>query len=394
MKQVVKWSSFLKDVFVCSLGAYGGPEAHYGVFTDQLIIKKQYITEEELLELIALTQALPGPSSTQAIIAIGYKLGGPLLGLLTFLVWAIPAILIMTALSFVYYLFSNTNTSSDVLRFIGPMAVGFIVVASIRIGKKILRKLISIILFMIALVVTIFIREVWVFPILLLFGGMVNVLHTKEKQVWNTPAWNIKWRYFILFVFIAFTSVVLYQVIGSKLLFLFDHFYRYGYLVIGGGQVVIPYMYADLVEINQFMTTSEFLTGFGIVQGIPGPMFSFSAYAGALAMRDSGGLLQALGGIVAGIAIFLPGILLIYFVYPIWESLKQVKAVKHAIPGIVAIAGGLIASAAIVLMRSIGLTIPNVIAVIVASILLFTRKIPAPIIVIFVIISGILFTYL
>ena len=82
--KTIKWRSFLKDVLICSLGAYGGPEAHYGVFTDQLVIKKKYLSEEEMVELIALTGILPGPSSTQTIIAIGYKTGGPLLAFLTF----------------------------------------------------------------------------------------------------------------------------------------------------------------------------------------------------------------------------------------------------------------------------------------------------------------------
>jgi len=67
--------AFLKDVLICSLGAYGGPEAHYGVFTGQLVVKKKYLSEEELVELIALTGILPGPSSTQTIVAIGYKVG-------------------------------------------------------------------------------------------------------------------------------------------------------------------------------------------------------------------------------------------------------------------------------------------------------------------------------
>lgn len=96
----VSWSLFLKDVLICSLGAYGGPEAHYGVFTDQMVIKKRYLSEEELIELIALTGILPGPSSTQTIIAIGYKVGGPLLAFLTLLVWALPVLTIMTILSF------------------------------------------------------------------------------------------------------------------------------------------------------------------------------------------------------------------------------------------------------------------------------------------------------
>lgn len=66
----------------------------------------------------------------------------------------------------------------------------------------------------------------------------------------------------------------------NELIQLFEHFYRYGYLVFGGGQVVIPVMYGELVEVNQLMSSNEFLTGYGLVQGIPGPMFSFSAYAG------------------------------------------------------------------------------------------------------------------
>ncbi|MDT2768510.1 chromate transporter [Globicatella sulfidifaciens] len=92
--------TFLKDVFICSLGAYGGPEAHCGVFSDQMVVKKQCVTEEELTELIALTSILPGPSSTQTIIAMGYKMGGVPLALLTMVVWSLPVLVIMTALSF------------------------------------------------------------------------------------------------------------------------------------------------------------------------------------------------------------------------------------------------------------------------------------------------------
>ena len=107
------WSRFLKDVFICSLGAYGGPEAHFGVFTDQLVQKKKYLTEEELAELIALTGILPGPSSTQTIVAIGYKTGGPILAFLTFLVWALPVLSIMTLLSY-YNEFTLTSNAARI----------------------------------------------------------------------------------------------------------------------------------------------------------------------------------------------------------------------------------------------------------------------------------------
>jgi chromate transport protein ChrA len=139
----VRWSTFLKDVFICSLGAYGGPEAHYGVFTDQMVIKKDYLTEEELVELIALTGILPGPSSTQTIVAIGHKIGGPLLAFLTMLVWALPVFTVMTLLSFLSQFLGVMNISQDGLRYIGPMAVGFIIVAAYRIGRKVVKDKIT-----------------------------------------------------------------------------------------------------------------------------------------------------------------------------------------------------------------------------------------------------------
>jgi chromate transporter len=126
---------FLKDVFLCSLGAYGGPEAHIGVLLDQLVTKKQYVSEEELIELVALCSVLPGPTSTQTIVSVGYKVGGPSLALLTMIVWAAPVILLMTLLSFLYDILGYFQLSPDSLRLIGPMAVGFIVVSAFRIGK-------------------------------------------------------------------------------------------------------------------------------------------------------------------------------------------------------------------------------------------------------------------
>ncbi|TVP86142.1 MAG: chromate efflux transporter [Acholeplasmataceae bacterium] len=382
--------SFLKDVLICSLGAYGGPEAHYGVFTDQMVVKKQYLTEEELVELIALTGVLPGPSSTQTIIAIGYKIGGPVLAILTFLVWAMPAILIMTALSFMYVFLSRINLDADGLRYIAPMAVGFIAVAAFRIGRKVIKNTMTALLFVLGAVVTYLIRSAWVFPVVLLAGGVIAVLSTKEKQLWQRSRIRPSWLYLALFAGIAIGTILLVQWFDHRLLTLFDRFYRFGYLVIGGGQVVIPYMYTDLVHVQGYMTTQEFLTGFGIVQGIPGPMFSFSAYAGGLASRSGGVLMQILGALAAATGIFLPGILLIFFVYPIWESLKQIKGIRVSLSGITAVAGGLIAIAAVILMTASGFSFDNILVLLVTVGLLVTKKIPAPFIVLLTLLAGFL----
>lgn len=163
-------ATFLRDVFVCSLGAYGGPEAHMSVFLDQLVIKRRYLREDELIELMALCSVLPGPTSTQVIVAIGYKAGGPWLGLLAMMVWALPAITIMTLLSFLYQGLAARQIPTDLLRFVGPMAVGFVVVAAFRIGGKVVRDVPTAVLLAGGALMTYLVRAPWVFPLALLAG--------------------------------------------------------------------------------------------------------------------------------------------------------------------------------------------------------------------------------
>lgn len=375
------WTAFLKDVFICSLGAYGGPEAHFGVFTDQMVVKKKYLTEEELVELIALTTILPGPSSTQTIVSIGYKVGGPLLAFLTMLVWAAPVLIFMTLLSFLSGFLGKMSVSLDGLRYIGPMAVGFIIIAAYRIGSKVVRDKISFLLLLFGGITTYLIREPWIYPLVLILGGIVSITMAKEDNLWNPIKIRPSWLYIIVFLTFAIGSLVLSFVFNNRILHLFENFYRYGYLVIGGGQVVIPLMHSELVEVNQYMTNQEFLTGYGLVQGLPGPMFSFSAYAGGMAARGAGPLIQVLGAMVSGIGIFLPGTLLIYFVYPIWESVREIKGIRISLKGITAVASGLIAVASIILMQKSGFALDNIIITFFTVIILLTKKIPAPLIV-------------
>jgi len=387
-KTTVQWKGFLKDVLICSLGAYGGPEAHYGVFTEQMVIKKKYLTENELVELIALTGILPGPSSTQTIVAIGHKTGGPRLAFLTMLVWALPVLIVMTALSFLSQLLEILNLSQDSLRYIGPMAVGFILLAACRIGRKVVRDRLTLFLLVMGAIITYLIREPWIYPLVLISGGIVSVMTSKEKDLWNPVKIEPPWRYIIVFGLITLGSLLFTFLWDFRLIHLFESFYRFGYLVIGGGQVVIPMMHSELVEVNRYMTSQEFLTGFGLVQGLPGPMFSFSAYAGGMASRGESGLMQVIGAATAGVAIFLPGLLLIYFIYPVWEKLKEIKGIKESLNGVTAVAGGLITVAAVILMQQSGFTADHLLIMVLTVALLLTRKIPVPLIVLTVLGAG------
>jgi chromate transporter len=177
----------------------------------------------------------------------------------------------------------------------------------------------------------------------------------------------------------------------AAILHIFESFYRYGYLVFGGGQVVVPVMHSELVELRSYMTNEEFLTGYGLVQGLPGPMFSFAAYAGGLAARGTTAFDQALGAVAGGIGIFLPGLLLIYFVYPIWADIRQMRAVKLSLRGINAVAGGMIAVAAVILLHKNGFSPVNVGVSVSTAALFATRIVPAPVIVVVVLGMGVFF---
>lgn len=390
-KSSVNWVTFLMDILVCSLGAFGGPEAHYGVFTHQMVTKKKYLTEEELVELMALCSFLPGPSSTQTIVAIGHKVGGPLLALFTMLVWAVPAVLIMTTLPFLYQFLSARNIDLDVLRYIGPMAVAFILLASYKLGKKVIHDQMTFFLFLMGATVTYFIRSPWIFPTVLLVGGLVSIVVNKEENMWNRVKLNPPYHYLTLFLLFTVGSLLAAFFFANPLIRLFERFYRYGYLIFGGGQVVIPVMLTELVEVTQSMTTEQFLTGYGLVQGNPGPMFSFSAYAGGMSMNDGSALMQVAGAFTGAIGIFLPGLLLIYFVYPIWENLKKIRGIQIALKGVAAVAGGLIIVAAVILTQESGFTWDNLLITGIVLVALITKKIPAPFLVLFSILIGFIF---
>lgn len=380
--------AFLFDVFLCSLGAFGGPEAHFGVFSERMVERKKYLSEAELAELIALTGILPGPSSTQTIVAIGYKTGGTRLALLTMLVWALPAIVFMTMLSFLGNLLSALHLSQNALRYVGPMALAFIALAAWRIGRKVVKDIPALALVAAAAAASLFFRQPWSYPLIFLVAATTSVLYSREKRSSAPVRLKPRWGYLAAFAFFAAGGIALTVLWDNDIVHLFESFYRYGYLVIGGGQVVVPLMHSELVSMRDYMSDSEFLTGFGLVQGLPGPMFSFSAYAGGMAMRSQGTIAQIAGAFTSGLAIFLPGLLLIFFVYPLWNELKKISLIRVALRGITAAAVGLIISAALILGRNIGFSYDSAAVFVICTALLLWKKIPAPFIVLAVIAAG------
>jgi len=135
---------------------------------------------------------------------------------------------------------------------------------------------------------------------------------------------------------------------------LFENFYRYGSLVFGGGQILLPMMYEHFVASRQYLTTDQFLIGYGLAQGVPGPVFSLAAYMGGLVLQSKGVLYVLLGALIGTVAIFTPGALLIFFVYPVWDDVKRMPRIQAALQGVQVAAVGLIVTAVVLLMKPLG----------------------------------------
>lgn len=346
----IRYFIFLKDVFILAISAFGGPQAHLALFFERLVKKRSYVTDEELLELNALCSILPGPTSTQTITAIGFKIGGPSLAYLTLIVWITPAVFIMTAAALGISYLQENKISLTFTRFIQPMAVGFMVFAGWQIGRKVFTNPMRIVIGLVAAIAAFVVRAPYMAPILLLGGAVATAIQFNklERQQHKEPL-RIQWANFALWLGIFLAAAGLGALTRYLPIRLFENFYRNGSLIFGGGQVLIPLMFTEFVLFRkkQYLSSEEFLSGYAVAQVVPGPVFAFTAFIGTLAMREYGIAGQLLGSFVATVGIFLPGTFLIFFVYRFWNQLKQYRVVRASLEGINAAATGLIASAAV-----------------------------------------------
>lgn len=378
----VRFFIFLKDVLWLALTAFGGPQAHIAHFQRILVDKRKYLDEAELLELNSLCQILPGPSSTQTLTAIGYRVGGPSLAYLTLLIWILPSVLVMTAAGILLNNFQEKEVSLQFTRFIQPMAVGFVSYAAYTISLKTVYTKTGMVLMVLAAVASYFFQTPYVFPIILLVAGAVTALKYRKQPREKKEPVKIEWANFTLWATVLIVAAVIGKITGWLPIRLFENFYRNGSLIFGGGQVLTPLMYTEFVEFKKYLTSDEFLSGYAFVQSLPGPVFGFSSYIGALSMREYGLLGQLTGGLVSAAGIFLPGTFLIFFVIRFWDALKKYRGVRASLEGITAASAGLVASAAIILFQPLENSFMNFAFTIGTFCLLSFTKIPSPIIII------------
>lgn len=409
---------FLKNVFLYSIAAFGGPQAHLAMMMKLFVHKTPYVTKEELLEYSAFCNLLPGASSTQTITLIGYKRGGVPLAVVTLLIWIAPACFLMGVFSFLLHYVDAGSLHTNIFKFIPALAVGFLVYASVMAFEVSIKNTITWAIMLFCVIITyLLFKTPWVFPMLIVLGGLLtNLSHKRIPQVENKPK-KIKWWNFWLFGIIFIVAGVMSETArkndlpGRKTINLFENTYRMGSLVFGGGQVLMPMMYEQfsvrpeivkqkkpesskyLIEIDK----DDMTTGMGIVRAMPGPVFSIASFTGGMALKDQGPYMQVIGCIIGSVAIFLPSALLVLFFFPIWNNLKKYAVVYRSLEGINAAVVGIIIASTLYIMRDISLigikpiNFINIAIIVISFLLLQFTKVAAPLIVAACILLGYFF---
>jgi chromate transporter len=396
--QRVRYYIFLRDVLILALTTFGGPQAHLAHFHKVLVKKRAYITEAELMELNSLCQILPGPASTQTLISIGFRIGGPNLAYLTLLVWILPAVIFMTAAALMMSSIQEKNWSTEFTRFIQPMAVGFVSYGAYMISLKTVNTRMGIALMIVSAVLSYYVQTPYIYPVIIIGAGLLTALKFRSQPKEQKQQLKVNWANLLLWAGVLIVAAAIGGITKALPVKLFENFYRNGSLVFGGGQVLAPLLYTEFVAVPEEDDTKvgalrsrlkqkyspkpyhtpishdEFLSGYAVAQALPGPSFSFSAYIGALSARSYGVGGEILGAVTSAIGIFLPGTFLIFFVIRFWDSLKKYRPVRASLEGVTAASAGLVAASAIILFQPLENTFLNFgVTIATFALLVFTR---------------------
>lgn len=411
---LIRHIPFLKAVLLYSVTAFGGPQGHLGMMLKYFVHKRRDITEEELIEYNSFCQMLPGASSTQILTLIGYKRGGVSLAVITLIIWLLPACILMGAFSFLLTVYPSSNLTTGAFRFLGPMAIGFLIYAAVKAFKYSVTNFITQIIMLLAMITVFWLfKAPWVFPLLILIGGLVTNISSKRiPKIENIKPRQIKWTNIWLFVLVFLVAGILSETArkqewqNRKAYNLFENFYRFGSIVFGGSDVLLPLLLDQYVARPQApkviernpnvikIDRSDLLTGYGMVRAIPGPVFSVATFTGGMALKDKGYSMQLLGCVIGTVAIFLPSALLVLFFFPVWQYLKKYVIVFRALEGINAVVVGVMWAAVLYLLKSMPVNILDsdllisFALIIITFFLLRFTKIPPPLIVLFCLLIG------
>ncbi len=339
--KIMSLMEVLKVSTKLGLTSFGGPIAHLAYFHNEYVKKRKWLDERNYADLVALCQFLPGPASSQVGIGIGTIRAGLLGGILAWIGFTLPSIIIMVLFAFLLKGF-NIGSSSWI-HGLKVVAVAIVAHAVLSMGKKLASDRIKATIAVISAAVALLWQTAYSQVLIILLSGLLGlIIYQKTSIPENT---NVSVRIskilsmacIIVFFSLLVLLPALRELFPHQMVAIFDSFYRSGSLVFGGGHVVLPLLEREVVPTG-WVSDQDFLAGYGATQSVPGPLFTFSAYLGAMTLGIP-------GAVIATIGVFLPSFLLVIGVLPFWDTLRKNRKVQGALVSINAAVVGILLAA-------------------------------------------------
>lgn len=326
------------------LTSFGGPIAHIGYLREEFVTRRKWMTEQSYADLVALAQFMPGPASSQTGFAIGVMRGGLPGGLAAWLGFTMPSALVMLLAAYGVDLAAG-GTGAGVVHGLKLVAVAIVAQAVWGMAGSLCPDRTRATLAVTGTIALMLMPSAWTQIGVILAGAAVGVVLLRDGAAANdstlgftVPAWAGVMALAIAVLLLI--SLPLIAADGPQALTLFEASYRAGALVFGGGHVVLPLLEASFVPA--WMTADTFLAGYGVAQAVPGPLFTFAAFLGAAASPFPNGVL---GSMIALVAIFLPGLLLMYGMLPFWDGFRKQPLAQAMLRGVNAAVVGILLAA-------------------------------------------------
>lgn len=323
------------------LTSFGGPIAHLGYFHNEYVRKRKWMDERNYADLVALCQFLPGPASSQIGIGIGTIRAGLLGGIMAWIGFTMPSIIAMVLFAFLLKGFDIG--SSGWLHGLNVVAVAIVAQAVLSMGQKLASGRVKATIAVISAAAALLSPTAYSQVAIIILSGLFGLVIYRKMNVPENPIAPVQISKIssVLCILAFFLLLILLPALRglfpNQLVALLDSFYRSGSLVFGGGHVVLPLLEREVVPTG-WVTAQDFLAGYGATQAVPGPLFTFSAYLGAMALGIP-------GAIIATIGIFLPSFLLVIGILPFWNGLRKNTKVQGALTGINAAVVGVLLAA-------------------------------------------------
>ncbi|WP_324765342.1 chromate efflux transporter (plasmid) [Sinorhizobium meliloti] len=336
------FAAFLK----LGLTSFGGPIAHLGYFRNELVVRRRWLDDKGYADLVALCQFLPGPASSQVGFALGLLRGGPLGAAAAWTAFTLPSALLLVLFALGAAAFGGP-IGSGIIHGLKVVAVAIVAQAVLGMAKNLCpdkeRASIALAAVLIVILASGSIGQVAA----IVFGGLAGLWLCRSKSDAITghvsfPVSRVGGAIALtLFFVLLLVLPIIVAATSLQGLAVFDSFFRAGSLVFGGGHVVLPLLEAEVIQPG-WVTADQFLAGYGAAQAVPGPLFTFAAYLGAVLAPEPNGLF---GATIALIAVFLPGFLLLIGVLPFWDAFRARPTAQALMRGANAAVVGILGAA-------------------------------------------------